>query len=119
MSVSFHVSTFEYCARIIEALRGLNFNVQLLSVEDVLSVVASFCTIQNSQLVMGDSVDFSIVVGSVQQRYCHLLNQISPSPSMPFVVHCDNQFNSIPERNKVESDGNKDKNRNINPNIYS
>ena len=108
MSVSFHVSVFEYCTRIIEALQGLNFNVQLLSVEDVLSVVATLCTIHQSQLVIGDSVDFNIVVGSVQQRYCHLQNRISPYQSIPFVVRCDTQFNSISGKKKVEFDRNKD-----------
>ena len=114
MSVSFHVSIFEYCSRIIEALQGLNFNVQLLSAEDVLSVVTTFCTIYQSQLVIRDSVDFNIVVGSVQQRYCHLRNHISPSQSIPFVVKCDNQFNSTSEKEKVEFGRNRDENSNIN-----
>lgn len=109
MSVSFHVSVFEYCTRIIEALQGLNFNVQLLSVEDVLSVVATFCTIHQSQLVIGDSVDFNIVVGSVQQRYCHLQNRISPYSLYHLLL--DVILNSIvyQERRKSSSTGIKTK----------
>lgn len=102
MSLAFHVSIFDYCSRIVRALRRLNFNIHLLSVQDILSVVATFCTIYQSQLVISDSVDFNTVVGSIQQKYCHLQDPVSHSQCLPLIVTCDTQFSGVSEQNPSE-----------------